>query len=99
MPFVPMGGELLAVSRRINVDGLAVTSAGTVLVNVAHFDGPRRVDALVARAIREPGRMFVGVELSRAEVRRLLEDLGHGQREAVARLVGRRQKRSHCDGR
>ncbi len=92
-----MGGELPAVSRRINIDPLAVTSAGTVLVNVAHFDGPRRVDALVARAIRELGRMFVGVELSRAEVRLLYEHLGHGQREATARLVGLRRGRSQRD--
>ncbi|GMV15895.1 MAG: hypothetical protein AMXMBFR56_41190 [Polyangiaceae bacterium] len=95
MPFVPMGGELLAVSRRINVDPLAVTSAGTVLVNVAHFDGPRRADALVARAVQEPSRTFVGVELSRAEAQRLLGQLGHGQREAVAHIVGKRRRRSH----
>ncbi len=67
MPVVPVGRELLAVSRRINIDPLAV---------------------------REPARRFVGVELSRAEVRLLLEHLDHGQREAAARLVGLRRGRS-----
>ncbi|MCL4750434.1 MAG: hypothetical protein KJ015_09750 [Myxococcales bacterium] len=85
------------MSRRINIDPLAVTSAGTVLVNVAHFDGPRRGDAMVARVAHEPGRVFVGLELSRTEVRLLLEHIGHGQREVAARLVGLRRSRSQRD--
>lgn len=60
------GGELLAVSRRMNDDPLAVTSSGTVLINIAHFDGPAQVEAVLARAARERGRVFVGVELSRS---------------------------------
>lgn len=99
VPRLREGAKLLAVSRRMNDDPLAVTSAGSVLVNVTHFDGPRQVEAVLARAARERGRVFAGVELSRAELRRVLEHLGHGQREAVARLVGMRRKRSHPDRR
>ncbi|MFO0564313.1 MAG: hypothetical protein U0263_01550 [Polyangiaceae bacterium] len=83
------------MSRRLNLDPLAVTTAGRVVVNVAHFDCLRQIDAVVERAIQERGRVLVAVELSRVETRWILEHLGHGQREAVARLVGMRQKRSH----
>lgn len=66
-------------------------------VHIAHFDGPGHVEALAARAIAEAGRTCAGVELSRVEVRLLLAHLGHGQREAAARLVGLRRGRSQRD--
>lgn len=94
MPVLPMGRELLAVSRRINVDPLAVTSAGTVVVNVAHFDVARRPERLFALAVSRRGRLFVGVELSGAEVRDAVERLQAGHAEAVAYIVGKRRKRS-----
>ncbi len=95
MPVLPVGWELLAVSRRINIDPLAVTSGGSVLVNVAHFDVARRPERLLALAVALRGRLFVGVELSGAEGREVVERLRAGHAEAVAHVAGRRQKRSH----
>lgn len=94
VPVVSVGGELLAVSRRINVDPLAVTSGGTVLVNVAHLDVARRPERLLALAVSLRGRLFVGVELSGAEARDAVERLLADHAEAVAYIVGKRQKRS-----
>jgi hypothetical protein len=89
-----VGRKLLAVSRRINVDALAVTSGGTVVVNIAHFDVARRPELLLALAVRLRGPLFVGVELSEAEVRDAAERLRAGHAEAVAYIVGKRRKRS-----
>lgn len=82
------------MSRRINVDPLAVTSGGTVVVNVAHFDVARRPERLLALASSKRGRLFVGVELSAAESRDAVERLRAGHAEAVAYIVGEQQKPS-----
>lgn len=65
-----------------------------MVVNVAMFDGARRPDVLLRLALREPGRLFIGVELMRAEAHRLLEHSQHGVAEGTARVVGRRQRRA-----
>jgi hypothetical protein len=67
----------------------AVTSDGTVIVNVAEFDGVETVEDAVAMA--KEAQVFIGVPLTKAEVRRVLAQVGHGHREAAARIAGRRR--------
>jgi hypothetical protein len=69
----------------------AVTSDGTVLVNVAEFDGVKNVHDAVAMA--KGAQVFVGVPLTRAEAHRVIAQVGHGHREAAAQIAGRRQRR------
>jgi hypothetical protein len=70
----------------------AVTSDGTVLVNVGEFDGVETVEDAVT--LTKGAQVFIGVPLTGTEVRRLLEQLGHGHREAAAHLIGARPRRS-----
>jgi hydrogenase maturation factor len=81
------------MSRRLNLDPIAVASSGVVLVNVAHFDGPRRAERLLDLARSQRGRLFVGVELSPAETSAVLEQVQAGHRESAAYVIGRRQRR------
>ena len=78
---------------RVHDAPLALTSDGTVLVNVTHFDGPRSPAALLKRALAQKGKVFIGVVLSKEEVNDVLEQLRHGSAEAVAYVVGARQGR------
>ncbi len=64
-----------------------------MLLNVAMFDGPRRLDALLEIAAHERGEVFIGIVLSPAEVHVVQEHLGHARREISAWVVGRRQRR------
>ncbi len=82
------------MSRRLNLDPLAVTSSGAVLVNIAHFDGPRRLERMLALARSQPGRLFVGVELSHAELHEVSKRVEDSHIEAAAFVVGKRQKRA-----
>ena len=78
---------------RVHDAPLALTSDGTVLVNLAHFDGPRSPAALLRRALAQKGQVFIGVQLTEQEVDDVLERLRHGSAEAVAYVVGARQGR------
>lgn len=89
-----MGRDLLAVSRRINVDALAVTDRGKVVVNVALFDVARLPERLLQLGTRQRGRLFIGLELSAGEGNRVRQHVGHGYAEAAAFVVGRRQQGS-----
>jgi hypothetical protein len=71
----------------------AVTSDGTVLINVAEFDGVETVQDAVG--VANGANVFIGVPLTKAEVRRVLLQVGHGHREAAAYVVGGRRKRRH----
>lgn len=84
------------MSRRIHLAPVALASDGTVIVNVAMFDVARRPELLLRLALREPGRVFVGVEMTRSEVERLLEHAQHGVAEGTARQVGSRQKQTRA---
>jgi hypothetical protein len=71
----------------------AVTSDGTVVINVVEFDGVRNVEDAVVVAKRQAAPIFIGVPLTKSEVRRVLARVGHGHREAAAQIVGARQGR------
>jgi hypothetical protein len=80
------------VSRVIDRAQLAVTSDGEVLLNVARFDMPKKVEEIAGMALRQRGAIFIGVVLSPAEVRRLLDEAAMLLPNATGPIVGRRQR-------
>jgi hypothetical protein len=86
------------MSRRVHRAPLAVASDGTVLVNATEFDG-EKTEELLEIAVRERGRVFIGVELEPEEVKRILARGEDGLAEAAARVVGARQRKLPASGR
>lgn len=82
------------MSRRIHSAPFALASDGTVLVNIAEFDGSRSLESIVERARAQPGPVFIGTPITARELRELLVRLEHGYREAGACIVGARQSRA-----
>ena len=80
------------MSRVNNRAPLAVTSNGDVLLNVARFDVPKKVEEVVRMALRQRGAVFIGVALSPAEVRRLLGEAAMLLPNTTGPMVGRRQR-------
>jgi hypothetical protein len=80
------------VSRVIDRAQLAVTSDGDVLLNVARFDVPKKIEEIVKMALRQRGAVFVGVVLSPAEVKRLLDEAAMLLPNVTGPMVGRRQR-------
>jgi len=81
-----------AMSRVIDRAQLAVTSDGDVLLNMARFDMPKRIEEIVRMALRQRGAIFIGVALSPAEVRRLLDESAMILPNVTGPMVGRRQR-------
>lgn len=67
----------------------AIASDGRVLLNVLELSDEPEIKVLL-RAVRLGAPVFVGVELTRAEIRAALRELAHGHREAAAGLAGKR---------
>jgi hypothetical protein len=82
------------MSRVIDRAPLAVSSDGNVLLNVARFDVPKKIEDIVRTALRQRGAVFIGVALSAAEVRRLLDEAAMVLPNVTGPLVGRRQRRT-----
>jgi hypothetical protein len=82
------------MSRTIDRASFAVTSDGAVLLNVAEFNVPKRLETLVRLARTQPGALFIGVHVTQAELRRLRRALGDAESNAAAHLVGRRHRRA-----
>jgi hypothetical protein len=80
------------VSRVINRAPLAVTSDGDVLLNIARFDEPKKIEEIVRMAVRQRGAIFIGIALSRREVKRLLDDAAMVLPNLTATLEGKRQR-------
>jgi hypothetical protein len=66
---------------------------GSVLLNVAEFDHAETLDAQLAIARRQRGRVFIGVEVTTAELGHSRELLHDALREGAAYLAGARQRR------
>jgi hypothetical protein len=81
------------VSRRVHLAPLAIASDGTIFVNVAMFDTPKDLAALLETAQRERGALFIGVVLGPTEADAVRETLRHAHREAAAVVVGPREAR------
>jgi len=82
------------MSRTIHRAPLAVTSDGTVLVNVTYLDATRDLRRLLEHALRERGAVFVGLVLTPAERKRLAWFLDGPAKEAAARVRRPRRRRS-----
>ena len=80
------------MSRRTSTDPLALSSAGTVFVNVAMFDGVETPAEILDRALAEPGDLFVGVALSQEDLENVRPRITSACREAAAFVIGRRQR-------
>ncbi len=80
------------MSRVIDQALLAVTSDGEVLLNVGRFDVPKKIEEILRLALRQRGAVFIGVALSPAEVRRLLDEAAMVLPNVTGPLVGRRQR-------
>lgn len=80
------------MSRKPCMDPLAVSSAGTVFVNVAYFDGVETPAEMLDRALAEPGALFVGIALDGADMKNVEPRIASACREASAFVIGRRQR-------
>lgn len=78
------------MSGHIHRADLAVSTDGTVFVNVTPFDEDLDAAALVKLALAQRGELFIGVSLSTREVRRLVRGVGLVLPNLTGPLVGRR---------
>jgi 5-formyltetrahydrofolate cyclo-ligase len=87
------------MSRRIHRAALAVTLDGTMLVNVAQFEGEPDPDALLRQALEQAGRVFIGVVLTPRETQQTMQRIDHASAEAAAFVIGARQRRRRVTAR
>lgn len=73
--------------RRLHDAALALSSDGSLLLNVTHTDGSLTPEACLERALSSGGRVFIGVELGRDEANRLRTFLHDGLDEAASRIA------------
>jgi len=85
--------ELFPMSRRVYQAAFAVTSDGTLLLNVAHFGGRINPKELLQLALLQPGELFIGVKMNKGEATRVLQWSADIHNEAVAFVVGKRERR------
>ena len=76
-----------------------VASDGTVYANVAHFQGDVAVTQIIQQARRMKGLLFVGIAVTRQEKKMLGVAVDNAATDAVARIVGARQRRARRSGR
>ena len=81
------------MSRTIHQAAFAVASDGTLLLNVAHVNRRLTPSQLLQWALGQPGKVFVGVQMSPAEAQKVLTWSRDVHTEAVAYLVGPRVRR------
>ncbi len=81
------------MSRTIHRAPLALTTDGTVLVNVAGFDTPKRIETLVKLAVAQRGAVFIGIALTPAEVAHLIDQTRRILPNITGPMVVRRQRR------
>ena len=82
------------MSRRVHLAPLALASDGDVLLNVAMFDAPKDLAALLRLAETQSMKVFIGVALSASELDFIISELRHAYRDGAAWLVGGRQRRT-----
>lgn len=81
------------MSRSLVRDPLAITSDGTVLLNLAMFDVPKRIEKLVELAMAERGAVFIGIAVTRHEQQRLRVEFDDAALQAAYGVAGTRQKK------
>jgi len=82
------------MSRAIHQSAFAVASDGTLLINVAHVDRRLSPSQLLQWALGQPGKVFVGVQMSPAEAKRVIAWCNDIHTESIAYVVGARERRS-----
>ena len=87
------------MSKRVHTAQFAVASDGSVLLNVAEFDGEQTLELILERARRQKGPVFVGVRIVGWERAVLVQQMRDGGSETAARIVGSRQSDSARRGR
>lgn len=75
-------------------DPFAVTTSGSVLLNIQNFDDVETAEDALRRALQERTPIFIGVTMSAREVRSALAHLGDIWHEASWFLIGARQRRA-----
>jgi hypothetical protein len=81
------------VSPRWHDAPFAMAGDGIVLLNVAEFDDAKTLEAQLAIARRQRSRVFIGVEVTPAELVHSRELLHDALREGAVYLAGMRQAR------
>jgi hypothetical protein len=66
---------------------------GTVLIGMTHVGKARKAEALLRLALEEDGDLFIGVATNETEGALMQMRLDNAGAEAVARVVGDRQRR------
>ncbi|HQP39699.1 MAG TPA: hypothetical protein PLI95_31160 [Polyangiaceae bacterium] len=87
------------MSRTIHRAPLALASDGTILLNTAVFDVPKRIEQLLELALRERGAVFIGIALAPHEVEQLRLQVDDAVLQAAFFTAGARQRRSRQRGR
>lgn len=81
------------MSRRVHDAAFALTSDGAMLFNVAHIGRRIKPEELLRWALSQPGELFIGVKMTKREAERTLKWSSEIHNEAVAFIVGGRQRR------
>lgn len=82
------------VSRSLELAPFAVTSDGTIFVNVAKLTKATDFEAVVRAAHEEKRAVFIGVMVSPDEAEFVMSRLDNAADETAARIVGQRTRRS-----
>ncbi len=80
-------------STRVSTTPLAVTSDGTLLLNVAMTDGPTDPRQLVERAMAQGSPVFVGVVLGGRDRRIAMTRMIEATDETASWISGRQRRR------
>lgn len=75
-------------------DPFAITTSGTLLLNIQNFDDVETAEEALRRALQERTPIFIGVPMSARETRSVLAHLGDTWHEASWSVIGRRQQRT-----
>ncbi len=81
------------MSRVTHQAAFAVASDGTLIMNVAHVGRHLSPSQQLRWALGQPGALFIGVQMSPAEATRVLNWCSDLHDEAVAYVIGTRQRR------
>ena len=82
------------MSRAIQQAAFAIASDGTLLMNVAHVDRRFTPGQLLQWALGQRGKVFLGVQMSPAEAKRVIVWCNDIHTESIAYVVGARERRS-----
>jgi hypothetical protein len=78
--------------RRIHRAPLALTSDGTVVANLAHFDDLKDAYAALERALQLGRLVFISVALTPEEVAFVLKRIDDSGADALAWLLGKKKR-------